>query len=229
MQFAPDSTTLYQDFQRYYERFIETATTILSEEEIARAKEEFFDLSGRVTETDQSMELRYSWFVEYLVFEYQYNYKTPAICLLEEYQRFSELERSIYNEFLNYKKGIFLIRGYEEGLISALNLADDKIIPVYTTSEAEVFEKNSIFQGNVFRYQGSYFFSPAVLVHPGYVSSLIVKTFRKKIKGDDVRFREFFWMLARLKLKQERFPRIPPVEIYKQVLGNESSWIFKTI
>jgi len=225
MQLAVDST--YSDFQSHYDKFIETVTTTISEVEISRAREEFFGLSGMVTEMDSSLEHRYSWFTEYLVFEYLIDGKTPAMRLMETYNRFSEIEKIIFQEFLDFKRGIFLVKQNKENQLSVMNVLDDRIFKVLVPGTGVIFARGIIFQGNIFRFRNGYFISPVVLLHPVVVASLIMKIIRKKIKGDETRFREFFWMLARLKLKQERFPRVPPEEIYKQVLENESSWIFK--
>lgn len=226
MQLAVDN--IYSEFQSFYDKFIETVTTTLSKEEVSRAREEFFDLSGRVTEMDRSLEQRYSWFTEYLVFEYLIDGKSPASRLMESYDRFSEFERKIFQDFLDFKKGIFLVKENKGNQISVMDALYDRILKASVPGAGVIFSKHSIFQGNIFKFKGGSFVSPVALVHSEFVSSLIVKIIRKKIKGDEIRFREFFWMLARLNLKQERFPRIPPEEIYKQVLENESSWIFKT-
>lgn len=226
MQSAVDN--IYSEFQSFYDKFIEAITTTISEEDISRAKEEFFDLSGRVTEMDRSLEHRYSWFTEYLVFEYLIDGKSPAAHLMERYDRFSEFERMIFQDFLDFKKGVFLVKDNKESHILVMDVLFNQVLKVYIPSSGMIFSKRSLFQGNLFKFKGGFFVSPVALVHSEFVSSLIVKIIRKKIKGDEARFREFFWLLARLNLKQERFPRIPPEEIYKQVLENESSWIFKT-
>ncbi len=217
----------YSEFQSFYDKFVGIVTGTISEEEVHSAREEFFDLSGRVTEMDHSIEQRYSWFTEYLVFEYLIDGKSPAMRLMENYNKFSEFERIIFQEFLNFKKGIFLVKKNKGNQISVMDVLSEMVIQVSAPGSAEVFPRRSLFQGNIFRFREGYFVSPVVLVHPEFVSSLIVRIIRRKIKGDEARFREFFWVLARLKLKQERFSRIPPEEIYKQVLENESSWIFK--
>lgn len=227
MQLVVDNS--YSNFQSFYDRFIETVATTLSEEEVSRAREEFFDLSGRVTEMDQSLEQRYSWFTEYLVFEYLIDGKSPAVRLIESYNRFSEFEKTIFKELLDLKKGIFLVKENKKNHISIMDVLSDRVIIASVPGTGVIFVRGTLLQGNIFKFRGENFVSPVVLLHEEFVSSLIVRTIRKKIKGDEARFREFFWMLARLKLKQERFSRVPPEEIYKQVLENESSWIFKTI
>jgi hypothetical protein len=218
----------YEEFQSFYEKLIETVTTTLSNKEVFCAREEFFDLSGRVTEMDQSLEYRYSWFTEYLVFEYLIDGKSPAIRLIESYNRFSEFERVIFKELLDFKKGLFLVKANRGEEVSIKDILSEKTLSAFIPSVGVILQRSSLLQGNIFRFRDKYFISPVVLVHPEFVSKLIVQTIKKKIKGDETRFREFFWMLARLKLKQERFPRVPPVEIYRQVLENESTWIFKT-
>lgn len=217
----------YHKFTEYYDKFIENVAVSLSDREIAEAREEFFDLSGRVTETDPSMELRYQWFNEYLVFDYKIDGLSPAQRILKTYRDFSEHEHRIFLGFTNFVSGIFLTKSIRSDIISVNNLYDDKTYNVIVPSEGSILEKGAIFQGKLFSFQSEYFISPSVLIHPEFVSWLIVKVFKKKIKGDDLRFKEFFYLLSRLKLKQERFPRVPPVEIYRQVLENESSWIYK--
>lgn len=219
---------IYSVFQCLYDKFIETVTTTLSEEEVFRAREEFFDLSGRITEMDRSLEYRYSWFTEYLVFEYLIDGKSPATRLMESYNRFSEFERIIFKDFLDFKKGAFLVKENKGNQISVMDVLYDRIFTASVPGAGVIFAKHSLFQGNIFKFKSGYFISPVALVHSESVSPLIVRIIRKKIKGDETRFREFLWMLARLNLKQERFSSIHPEEIYKQVLENESSWIFKT-
>ncbi len=217
----------YSEFQSFYDKFVGIVTGTISEEEVHSAREEFFDLSGRVTEMDHSIEQRYSWFTEYLVFEYLIDGKSPAVRLMEDYRRLSEFERAIFQEFLEFKKGIFLVKENKGERISVMDVLSEKVLKVSVPGSAEVFPRRSLVQGNIFKFKEGYFISPVALLHPEFVSSLIVRIIKKKIKGDEARFREFFWMLARLKLKQERFSRIPPEEIYRQVLEDESSWIFK--
>lgn len=218
----------YFTFYSLYEKFIETVATTLSEEEVSIAREEFFDLSGRITEMDRSLEFRYSWFTEYLVFDHLIDGKSPAMRLMESYNRFSEFERSIFQDFLDFKKGVFLVKENKGEEITVLDVLHDTRFKASVPQSGVIFTKNSLFQGNIFKFKDEYYISPFALVHSEFVSSLIVKIIMKKIKGDETRFKEFFWLLARLHLKQERFSRIPPKEIYKQVLENESSWIFKT-
>lgn len=226
-QSASKSQEAYLEFLRYYEKFIEVVSTSLSEKEIAEAKEEFFDLSGRVTEMDASMELRYGWFVEYLVFEYKRSGKSPAQEFLILNKNLTDLEMGIFRGLTDYNNGLFMIKSVNGDRAKLFDLFNDNTFSAFIPPSGIVFEKKGIYQGKVFPFNAGEFISPVGIFHPEYLSRLVIKVFKQKIKGDDVRYREFFWMLARLKLKQERFARVPPIEIYKQVLENESSWIFK--
>ena len=219
----------YGEFEKYYERFIEVVASSFSDEFVLSARNEFFALSGQITEEDLSYEQRLAWFMEWFIFDYCKDGRVPGRVFLEKCGDLSAVEREIYSNFMNFNKGLFLIKNNYTEKIAVRELFTKKGMSLFIPMGSMAFRKKEVFQGHIFSLRENYFVSPCGIFHNISVTKIIINAAENIKKNNKGRTNEdLLWLLSRLKLKAERFLKISPENIYKQEIGDTGGgWLSK--
>ncbi|MGE0171514.1 MAG: hypothetical protein AB7T49_01965 [Oligoflexales bacterium] len=199
------------------EAILNWALETFGEEQIVKAKEDFFLLTGKVFPEDAYYHARMSYFLDYYVFQRMLESTDPEYRGLTPFQAFSRHQDDCSGSkcgISNFRHSLFRVHR----LGSDLTIKDMLTGQKYTVlkRENETFEgmaKKTLFQGFLYINEESSFLSYGLVAHPGDCDKVI----QNYLKAAQKAFVDEITILSRLAILHLRFlrhPRIQPKTIY---------------
>ncbi len=189
-------------------------------DEMAQVREEYVQKLGIGHESDDSFEEAMKAYLDEFLFEHRIapEWKTP----LEIFVNFNEaqgapVEADIYRGFLGTERSLYLIRKIRGYLIDCRDLFTGERLTVYDETPSGFLE-GEIFETRILVFEGTKYFGDVFRFHPPRVGKLLTKAARTLRKSDATAKKEFLFRLAACKTRRQRFPRIDPLEFYKEII-----------
>jgi hypothetical protein len=206
-------------FQQQLESLIAWATAPDRQEELLRARTEFFERAGQIWDDDKSFEPRMGAFLEYWLFDRRLDgtATTPAEAYLVAAPGPSPEERVIFEGFTRTLHAVFEIR--KLGTAAGVRVRE-----LWSGTDYEVFErrgvvglaKGDLLDARLIPFEDKLMFSNVFLYHPREARKAILKEVKRRKKaGDPATPGAFAWELARMALKLERYRNVAVENIYR--------------
>ncbi len=197
--------------QELIEELVEYIGSSGREEDVARAKAEYFRDAGGLYGEEETYNMRIGTFLEWYILDRRMGGKS----LLEEYIDQSEDEEkkkaiSCLSEGL---RSIFEVTGVYNDRINAKDLNGGKKYIVSIPPGLKLFRTKNLIEARIFPNGKTYELSGAYNFHPEKVKKLIISMLKKASEKDDKVL--VINRLAGMSLKWEKFRNYRVEEIYK--------------
>lgn len=202
------------DFRDYYDRLIEMLATEDNSTEIMHAKIEFFRATGKMHGDEPSFESRMDAFFDWYIFDKKINGVTPLEAYLAEESEEFEIERDVYQEFLNNIHSIFIVKKTALNTIDIRDLYTKTDYSLNIIDDSPAFYRGVVFEGRLFHYKGGWYLSPALCFHPKESRVIIKHLFKMVRKAGEDDVLPLIHRLAYMNLKWETYRNIKVKDIY---------------
>lgn len=215
-------------FREDYDKLIELVATKDNSDDILKAKEEFWKLTGKMYGDEPSFEMRMSAFFDWYVFDREVNGKTPLESLLaqagtNEGRQLTE-EAEIYKSFLDNIHSIFVVKSIMPDAMKIRDLFTKSIYFLNGEDAPLGFYKNAVFEGRVFHYKDGLYLSPALCFHPKDSKGIIKYILKMARKSGETNILPLIHRLSHMNLKWETYRNIKVKDIYKFEEYGERRW-----
>ena len=201
-------------FQNTIERVINWSISKLGNDEVIKAKEDFFMKMGKVFYDDECYDSRMTLFTDHFLFEryiesnHDYTYVTPYTIYLKEHND----EPLI----LHHRYSIYSIVSKRHGKIQLWDiLAEEKLEVEFVHNESPLgMNKNMIIQGFIFETKKRTLLSKGIIFHPPESLNILKKTIKIERKNRCFYKSKFLSLAAKTQLKNLRHSHVGNQAIY---------------
>lgn len=211
-------------FKEDYNKLIGILATDEKADDILKAKEEFWKLTGKMHGDEPFFEMRMSAFFDWYIFDRNIGWQTPLENLLAHGFVLSDDEKNTYKGFLNNIHSIFIVKEITPDGMQIRDLFT-KIYYSMNGDDASLgFYKNAVFEGRIFPYKGGFYLSPSLCFHPKDSKGIIKHILKMARKAGDTNILPLIHRLAHMNLKWETYRNIKVKDIYKFEEYRERRW-----
>jgi hypothetical protein len=186
-------------------------------DEVKKAKEEFFQRTGKIAEGSEAFETQMENFLDWYVFDRPLTGSEISpikLFLIEKIDNIDAADHQVYQDLANSIHSIFEVLKVKDNEIYLKDLFDGEKYVVDEVQLNKGFTKGDIFEGRLLKFKGSLVFGAAFVFHPKDVRSFILKQI-KRIKYLDQKQRlKLLHKLAEMRLKMEQYNHISVTHIY---------------
>lgn len=199
------------------DRLLAWAQTRFGNEEIVRAKEEFFWKTGKVFYDDSFYETRMEYFVDYFLLERPLSVPHEGDICLTPYHAYQKLvDQNLMSELEGFRHSLFQIAKVTEKKLIGYDLINDKKIEVFARPQESfraIFKKE-FMQGFVYTSELGTHLSQGMIFHPLKANRFIRKQLKTSKNATDFDASTFLSALAKLQLRHLRHAHVDPRRIY---------------
>jgi hypothetical protein len=191
------------------ERLIEFATGQIPAPQLKEARDAFFKQTGEVYEEDASFETRLACFIEWFVLDRRVDELTNAEQFM---QRLVGEEITFGAQLAATHRSLFSVQKFGESNVLLLDLLGNGRFSIAGEVPPGI-RKGDIFEGRVIPWGDKVLLSRTLLFHPSEAKDAImrqVSTAKLKSEAPDA----LMARLARMRLRVERYRKIPLEKIY---------------
>ena len=184
-------------------------------ESILAAKQEYFELTGKITEDDEDYESRMNGFNYWYLTQ---RTKSDNCSLLNNYvASVDEIDDSQKSALLNINHSLFEYKGLSFTKKNAFkDILHDKKFTIPKDMFCHQLIKDDIFIARTIEFDGSVYLLNDISVLPQEVRSILVKESKKVRKlQDKSRDLQFLMEVEKLKTKWRRYGHIDPKKIFQ--------------
>ncbi len=204
-----------------HERLLSWATAAPRDQDLLRAKKEYFARYGEPHEEDRSYEVRVNGMLDHYLYDFR-----PAGDDSTTLDRFIEAEGesltpeevAAYRALAQTVHGLFEVRKITEGRVRLRDVFSGRDHDVTERRHVAGLAKDDLLEARLLPFDGELLFSGAFLYHPREVRKTVlaeVKRMKKAApKGDELDVKAFLSRLARMALKLERYRNVRLESIY---------------
>jgi len=206
-------------FEEYLSKIIDHYTSKEYEPELLKAKKEFFGFIGSVHEEDPFFESYMTAFIEWYIFTRDMTNKDlPPIRLFyrDHTQALSPEEKSIYEDFTKFRHSIFITKKVKPSLLVIHDLYANEKITIEHHFPAAGFNTGDIFEAILVPFRGQLTFTKTFFFHPQEVKRFVVRELKKVRQLEQKILLKVILRFRRLRLKYDRYPHVPPAQIYTE-------------
>ncbi len=188
--------------------------------EMTEARRYYFGQIGAKPENEDYYEEVMKGYLDWFLFERPLDDvgRTPLAVFVEEIARDqSEPDHAVFAGFLESRHGLFLIKRVHEDRVECRDLLTDAKLVVAEENPVP-FIKGEIFDARILPFQGEPRFGDLIRFHPRRANKLIQNVAKGIALGDPDHARDLYIRLAQCKIKQYLFPRIDPLQFYKELM-----------
>lgn len=211
-------------FREDYDRLIEVLATEEKADEVLKAKDEFWKLTGKMHGDEPSFEMRMSSFFDWYVFDRKVDGRTPLEGLLAQEGTVGSEEAGVYNDFLDNIHSIFIVKSISPDGIRIRDLFTRDYYFLNGDDASLGFYKNAVFEGRVLPYKGGLYLSPALCFHPKDSKKVIKFVLKKARKGGETDIFPLIHRLSHMNLKWETYRNVKVKDIYRFEEYENRSW-----
>jgi hypothetical protein len=195
----------------YLERLIDFAAERGGDEALREARRLFFAATGEVSEDDPSFELRLGSFIEWYALEYRPSpdEMTWAERWIDEVSR---EEQWLAAQLAASHRSLFVIKRLRPKELWLSDLLGGGRFLILGEPPVGL-QKNDIFEGRAIPWGERLTLSPTVLFHPSEAREMILRQVAKAKATHEAR-PVLLARLARMRLRMERYRKIPIEKIY---------------
>ncbi len=201
----------------FLEDLINWSVETCGEQEFVKAKEEFFEETGKVFYDDEMYHTRMHYFTCYFVFERTLKNAPSG---LEKFTPFEAHLKHNTNPMIGgYSHSVFkVLKNHNNGLVLLDILTLEKFkIQKQDSETLKGINKGDFFQGFLLHLSNSTVLSRGLVFHPAKASNAInqkIKSFKRKSGGWTPL--ETVTNLAKLQLKHHRLKHVDPSRVYSE-------------
>lgn len=207
--------------QELHERLLSWATAAPRDQDLLRAKKEYFARYGEPHEEDRSYEVRVNGMLDHYLYDFR-----PAGDTSTTLDRFIEAEGesltpeevAAYRALAQTVHGLFEVRKITEGRVRLRDVFSGRDHDVTERRHVAGLAKDDLLEARLLPFDGELLFSGAFLYHPREVRKTVlaeVKRMKKAApKGDELDVKAFLSRLASMALKLERYRNVRLESIY---------------
>lgn len=207
-------------FREDYDKLIELVATKDNSDDILKAKEEFWRLTGKMYGDEPSFEMRMSAFFDWYVFDKEVNGRTPLEAFLSD----SDGKKEVYRDFLNNIHSIFTIKRITHDGMKVKDLFTKNVYFLNGEDASLGFYKDAVFEGRIFSYKDDLYLSPAQCFHPMDSKRIIKYILKMARKAGETDILPLIHRLSHMNLKWETYRNIKVKDIYKFEEYRERRW-----
>lgn len=182
-------------------------------DDLKKAKDTYFSLTGKLDEDKEEFESRMNCFNDWYIFQYRHNSGSKVV---EDYIRSNDLDEELSQALLNVNHSLFEFSkiSFRKQIILKDILHDENIALVKTHPNISLME-GDVFTGRVIKYKGENYLLRGLCTLPQGVKSILKKQSKKVRKTNS--FDEelnFLLQLEALKTKATHYAHIDPTKIF---------------
>jgi hypothetical protein len=201
----------------YLDRVLETYSKGPFYEEVRRAREEFFNRTGRVAEGSEGFENAMRAFVDWYLFDRpldQSQLSPVKLFVLENTSSIDPADQEIFENLAESTHSLFeLLKASGEDVFVKDLVSGEK----YVIEDPDVnqgFSKGDIFETRLLKFRDRLVFGQSFVFHPASTRAYILKQIKLVKYLDRVHKLKLFQKLSGMKLKTEQYPHIDVRHIY---------------
>jgi hypothetical protein len=202
-----------ENFYNVLDSAIDKFSTREYYDHILEAKQEYFDLAGKIEEEDEDYESRMNGFNYWYLTQRGLGERKT---LLQEYIESETLDEEVINSLLEMNHSLFEYKGTSfTGKHSFIDILHDQKFSLPKNEFQLQLIKDDIFIARSVNYQGTVHLLNDISVLPHDVRSILVKESKKvrKLK-DPKRDLQFLMAIEKLKTKWRRYGHLDPKKIF---------------
>lgn len=188
--------------------------------EMTEARRFYFGRIGAKPDNEDYYEEVMKGYLDWFLFERPLDDvgRTPLAVFVEEIARDpGERDHDVFAGFLQSRHGLFLIkRVHDDGVECRDLFTDEKLVVVEENPVS--FIKGEIFDARVLPFGGELRFGDLIRFHPRRANKLIQNVAKDIAARERDDAPDLFIRLAQCKIKQYQFPRIDPLQFYKELM-----------
>jgi hypothetical protein len=207
------------EYKERFERILEEFSTAKYRQEIEKAKQEFFALSGVVHEDNPLHFERINLFLDWYIYERKLNEEdlSPAQFFYDRNAgKFSKEDGVFYKALLNSISTLFLVKSKMSTYIKVKDMFAGDVYKVNDSNFIDLVNKGDIFQGRLISVDQDRIFSSGFCFHDQDARTYIDAEI-KKIRNLPRDYHYSFMMkLALMKVKSKEYDHVPIKDIYTE-------------
>ena len=188
--------------------------------EVFQAKQEFFNLSGTVHDTDPDYDQRMHMFMNWYLFD-----RKISFLLMSPIDHYIRQQKSTQNEqdrlidasLAHSIHSIFSFCGFTwfSKKIVVCDLFTKKRYKIHDSLLSKAFARGDIFEARLLTHEGLFYFADGLCFHPVEMKSFIVNEIKKIKHHNKEDHLQLLLKLAQMKLKHQYFAHIDVRHIYE--------------
>lgn len=202
-------------YQPLFERVLASATEG-RDDELARARTEYFSQAGEVFEEDRSFEPRMQAFLDWYVFDrvLEGTVDSPARLFALQPGLTSD-ERYTFRLLARTTHGIFSLLDAGDEWARVHDVAMDLEYEAVLPGPLIGVESGDLFEARLVPYEGQLHFSGAFLFHPANVRKALDREIARQLRTNEwLGVQALVWTLARMASRAEHYRNVPVHTIY---------------
>ena len=210
------------DLSDYINRALEFSTRGPLQQEVRRAREQYFQQSGQLHDDEPSYELRIEAFSEWYLLDYlrAENRRPPLDTFLaEQRSQLSAEDIAIYEAMRSSRRSLFEFLKHKKDLLLLRDLQDNKKLLLVEETPLLGIERGQLLDGRLVRFKGMLVIRGSVVIHPASVRRNILKRIKKLHKQRPQDFDAFRRALSLARLRCDRYHNVAAERLYVQTLG----------
>lgn len=206
-------------------------------QELISARQDFFQMTGKVFPDDYFYHQRISYFLDFFTFQrpiclnsedlHHYTPFNRFICSsFFDQENFSEhIQRKFY-DLANFRHSLFKVIRIRKSGFTLKDIFSDENIDILDPSRKLLSQRmplNALYQGFIFNLDNTIFLSQGLFLHPPSATQIITSTVNKLKKSPPLNQVEYLTKLAKLQLNHIRHPKLKTRQIYGQLKNEEQN------
>jgi hypothetical protein len=186
-------------------------------EEVKRAKDEFFERTGKVAEGSETFENQMRAFIDWYLFDRPLERSQLCPVKLFTLEHRNELEPGELEIFESFAQSIHSVFELLKVRQDDVYLKDLVTSEKYIVEESEIskgFSKGDVFESRLLKYRDRLVFANSFIFHPPECRSFIQKQIKQVRYLEPAQKLKLFQKLASMRLKTEQYPHIDVKHIY---------------
>jgi len=197
--------------QNLIDEIIEYISSSGREEDVAKAKKEYFSQSGGIFGEEVTYDMRIGTFLEWYIIDRRIGGKSVLEDFVENVD--DATKRAEIFKLREGVRSIFEVASVSGDKIKLKDLYGGKKYVVMVPEEGKHFQSKSLLETRVFPEDKKYVISHSHILHPAKMKKFIVSKLKDAAAMDDIG--NSINILANMSLRWERFNKYRIEEIYK--------------
>lgn len=189
------------------------------QEELEKAKREFFDHAVMDQEKSEQYELRMNQFFDWYFFSRDLSNfgQTPLeSCEMVRELRFNADELQILSILRNHVHSLFEFHKIKGQDVYIKDIFKNEKIIVKNSNVLFGFNEEEVFEARLIKINSQYQFLRGFCFHPNTVKKIILSEVKKFKKNPDLDPEQFMFRLMKMRYKYEQYKHVKPEMIYNQ-------------
>lgn len=203
----------------YLDRILTAYSTGAYYDEVKRAKEEFFERTGKVAEGSEKFEGQMKAFLDWYLFDRPM--EKAELCpvklyVVEHKADMGPGETEIFEQLCQSIHSIFELQKVRESDVYLKDLISGEKYIVEESEISQGFTKGDVFETRLLKYKDRLVFGSSFTFHPRECRGFILKQIKQVKYLDQNHKLKLFQRLSSMRLKTDQYPHIDVKHIYTE-------------